>query len=44
MSAVPTCEVMDEAFKAFNGTGEDLQRLLDSMTLLSDDAARTRTP
>ena len=31
-------EVMDEAFKAFNGTGEDLQRLLDSMTLLSDDA------
>ncbi|GAA3033078.1 MCE family protein [Gordonia defluvii] len=30
--------VMDEAFKAFNGTGEDLQRLLDSMTLLTDDA------
>jgi len=29
--------VMDEAFKAFNGTGEDLQRLLDSMTLLADD-------
>ncbi|GAB09717.1 Mce family protein [Gordonia araii NBRC 100433] len=30
--------VMDEAFKAFNGTGEQLQRLLDSMTLLTDDA------
>ncbi len=30
--------VMDEAFKAFNGTGEELQRLLDSMTLLTDDA------
>ncbi|MGB6040621.1 MAG: MCE family protein, partial [Gordonia sp. (in: high G+C Gram-positive bacteria)] len=25
--------VMDEAFLAFNGTGEDLQRLMDSMTL-----------
>ena len=30
--------VMDEAFKAFNGTGEELQRLLDSMTLLTDEA------
>ncbi|ALG85926.1 MCE family protein [Gordonia phthalatica] len=25
--------VMDEAFLAFNGTGQDLQRLMDSMTL-----------
>lgn len=31
-------DVMDEAFTAFNGTGEDLRRLLDSMTLLVDDA------
>ncbi|MFT4201225.1 MCE family protein [Gordonia sp. (in: high G+C Gram-positive bacteria)] len=31
-------EVMDEVFQAFNGTGEDLQRLLDSMTLLTNDA------
>jgi phospholipid/cholesterol/gamma-HCH transport system substrate-binding protein len=30
--------VMDEAFDAFNGTGEDLQRLLDSMSLLVGDA------
>jgi phospholipid/cholesterol/gamma-HCH transport system substrate-binding protein len=30
--------VMDEAFNAFNGTGEDLQRLLDSMSLLVGDA------
>ncbi|ORM35156.1 MlaD family protein [Williamsia sp. 1135] len=30
--------VMDEAFNAFNGTGEDLQRLLDSMALLVGDA------
>ncbi len=30
--------VMDEAFDAFNGTGEDLQRLLDSMALLVGDA------
>jgi phospholipid/cholesterol/gamma-HCH transport system substrate-binding protein len=30
--------VMDEAFNAFNGTGEDLQRLLDSMSLLIGDA------
>lgn len=26
-------QVMDEAFRAFNGTGDDLQRLLDSMIL-----------
>ncbi|MGV9858922.1 MCE family protein [Gordonia sp. NPDC003425] len=32
--------VMDEAFGAFNGTGEDLRRLLDSMTLLVDDATK----
>ncbi|AZG47926.1 MCE family protein [Gordonia insulae] len=32
--------VMDEAFVAFNGTGEQLQRLLDSMTLLVDDATK----
>lgn len=31
---------MDEAFRAFNGTGEALQRLLDSMTLLVGDAAK----
>lgn len=30
--------LMDEAFVAFNGTGEQLQRLLDSMVLLVDDA------
>ncbi|PXW35440.1 UNVERIFIED_CONTAM: phospholipid/cholesterol/gamma-HCH transport system substrate-binding protein [Williamsia faeni] len=30
--------VMDEAFNAFNGTGEDLQRLFDSVTLLVGDA------
>ncbi|MFC0314626.1 MCE family protein [Gordonia phosphorivorans] len=30
--------VMDEAFLAFNGTGESLQRLLDSMILLADSA------
>lgn len=30
--------LMDEAFQAFNGTGEQLQRLLDSMVLLVDDA------
>ncbi|GAC68070.1 MCE family protein [Gordonia soli] len=30
--------VMDEAFTAFNGTGEDLQRLLDSMTLFVGEA------
>lgn len=30
--------LMDEAFTAFNGTGEQLQRLLDSMVLLVDDA------
>lgn len=30
--------LMDEAFQAFNGTGEALQRLLDSMTLFVDEA------
>ncbi|GAB93280.1 MCE family protein [Gordonia rhizosphera] len=30
--------VIDEAFIAFNGTGEDLRRLIDSMILLVDDA------
>ncbi|MEE3853177.1 MlaD family protein [Gordonia sp. LSe1-13] len=30
--------LMDEAFTAFNGTAEDLRRLLDSMVLLVDDA------
>ncbi|MCF3941216.1 MCE family protein [Gordonia tangerina] len=30
--------LMDEAFTAFNGTAEDLRRLLDSMILLVDDA------
>lgn len=30
--------LMDEAFTAFNGTGEDLRRLIDSMMLLVDDA------
>ncbi|MFW0785912.1 MlaD family protein [Gordonia sp. CPCC 206044] len=30
--------LMDEAFTAFNGTAEDLRRLLDSMMLLVDDA------
>ncbi|GAB18522.1 Mce family protein, partial [Gordonia effusa NBRC 100432] len=31
-------DLMDEAFTAFNGSGEQLQRLLDSMVLLVDDA------
>lgn len=30
--------LMDEAFTAFNGTAENLRRLLDSMVLLVDDA------
>lgn len=30
--------VMNEAFNAFNGSGEDLQRLLDSLTLFADEA------
>ncbi|MFT3901101.1 MAG: MlaD family protein [Gordonia sp. (in: high G+C Gram-positive bacteria)] len=30
--------VMDEVFQSFNGTGEELQRLLDSMTLLTTEA------
>ncbi|ACY23119.1 virulence factor Mce family protein [Gordonia bronchialis DSM 43247] len=30
--------LMDEAFTAFNGTGEALQRLLDSMALFVDEA------
>ncbi|MET9199948.1 MlaD family protein [Gordonia sp. NPDC003585] len=32
--------LMDEAFVAFNGTGEALQRLLDSMALFVDEANR----
>ncbi|MGC4961558.1 MCE family protein [Gordonia sp. DT101] len=36
--------VMDEAFEAFNGTGEQLQRLLDSMTLLVGDASKNTEP
>lgn len=33
-------QVMDEAFLAFNGTGPDLQRLLDSMILFVGEANR----
>lgn len=36
--------VMDEAFQAFNGTGEALQRLLDSMTLFVDAANKNVGP
>lgn len=32
--------VVDEAFTAFNGTGDDLQRLLDSMSLFVGEANR----
>ncbi|MCX6469293.1 MAG: MCE family protein [Corynebacteriales bacterium] len=30
--------VLDESFNAFNGSGEDLQRLLDSLSLFADEA------
>lgn len=33
-------QVVDESFTAFNGTGEDLQRLLDSMSLFAGEANR----
>ncbi|HMS74230.1 MlaD family protein [Gordonia sp. (in: high G+C Gram-positive bacteria)] len=36
--------LVDEAFTAFNGTGEQLQRLLDSMALFVDEADKNSQP
>ncbi|QHN25154.1 MCE family protein [Gordonia pseudamarae] len=36
--------LIDESFTAFNGTGEQLQRLLDSMTLFVDEADKNSQP
>ncbi|WP_028476233.1 MCE family protein [Nocardia sp. CNY236] len=37
-------QVIDEAFRAFNGTGPDLQRLIDSATLLVQEAQANSEP